>query len=264
MCSDWHSDIAANILDLSDAIDARTQRASARHSRPPVMPISGVCNRVRPVMRRRSTTSGLDLRRDCVIGGIQFLRHATRAPGRVAEQLPRRTRAQQARPGYRPTGHTYCLRTWHQPAAMADNGTTLAIGSPGADRITTAILQALVGYMQIGLPLDEAIRLPRAHVEFPPEGVVSVACEPGLPIDDVTHPAPTVSTTLSMYFRRRIRPLRVVTRMQDSGSQPIRAAPAAPGNTLSSNRTTCCTRRLHRTDRYGLCLPCSTSVAAAA
>ncbi len=82
--------------------------------------------------------------------------------------------------------------------AMADNGTVLAVGSPGADRITTAILQALVGFMQIGLPLDEAIRLPRAHVEFAEEGV-RVACEPGLPVDDVTIPY-RFFDALSMYF----------------------------------------------------------------
>ena len=82
--------------------------------------------------------------------------------------------------------------------AMADNGTKLAIGSPGADRITTAILQALVGYLQIGLPLDDAIRLPRAHVEFADEGV-RVACEPGLPVDEVTIPHRFFEAP-SMYF----------------------------------------------------------------
>lgn len=82
--------------------------------------------------------------------------------------------------------------------ALAGDGTALAIGSPGADRITTAMLQALVGYMQIGLPLDEAIRLPRAHVEFADEGV-RVACEPGLPIDDVEIPHRCFDA-LSMYF----------------------------------------------------------------
>jgi len=82
--------------------------------------------------------------------------------------------------------------------ARAGNGTILAIGSPGADRITTAMLQVLVGYLQIGLSLDEAIRLPRAHVEFPDEGV-RVACEPGLPIDDVTIPHRCFDA-LSMYF----------------------------------------------------------------
>lgn len=82
--------------------------------------------------------------------------------------------------------------------ALGDDGRALAIGSPGADRITTAMLQALVGHLQIGLPLDEAIRLPRAHVEFAEEGV-RVACEPGLPIDDVTIPHRCFDS-LSMYF----------------------------------------------------------------
>jgi gamma-glutamyltranspeptidase/glutathione hydrolase len=83
-------------------------------------------------------------------------------------------------------------------AARAADGTTLAIGSPGADRITTAILQALVGYLQIGLPLDEAVRLPRAHVEFADEGV-RVACEPGLPVDAIDIPQRHFDA-LSMYF----------------------------------------------------------------
>ncbi len=83
-------------------------------------------------------------------------------------------------------------------AALADDGTSLAIGSPGADRITTAMLQALVGYMQIDLPLDEAIRLPRCHVEFA-DDAVRVACEPGLPIELVEIPRRRFDS-LSMYF----------------------------------------------------------------
>ena len=82
--------------------------------------------------------------------------------------------------------------------ALDGAGRALAIGSPGADRITTAMLQVLVGHLQIGLPLDEAIRLPRAHVEFTDAGV-RVACEPGLPIDDVTIPHRCFDA-LSMYF----------------------------------------------------------------
>ena len=82
--------------------------------------------------------------------------------------------------------------------ARAGDGSVLAIGSPGADRITTAMLQALVGYMQIGLPLDEAIRLPRCHVEFTDDGE-RVACEPGLPVEQVTIPH-RLFDSLSMYF----------------------------------------------------------------
>ncbi|GAA2087163.1 gamma-glutamyltransferase [Aeromicrobium tamlense] len=45
----------------------------------------------------------------------------------------------------------------------ADGG-VLAIGSPGADRITTAIVQALTGLVEDGLSLQEAIDHPRIHV----------------------------------------------------------------------------------------------------
>ncbi|MFO6452786.1 MULTISPECIES: gamma-glutamyltransferase [unclassified Aeromicrobium] len=45
----------------------------------------------------------------------------------------------------------------------ADGG-VLAIGSPGADRITTAIVQALTGLVEDGLGLQEAIDHPRIHV----------------------------------------------------------------------------------------------------
>jgi gamma-glutamyltranspeptidase / glutathione hydrolase len=45
-----------------------------------------------------------------------------------------------------------------------DDGTVLAIGSPGADRITTAVAQVLAGFVNGGLPLAEAIAHPRVHV----------------------------------------------------------------------------------------------------
>lgn len=44
------------------------------------------------------------------------------------------------------------------------DGGVLAIGSPGADRITTAIVQALTGLVEDGLSLQEAIDHPRVHV----------------------------------------------------------------------------------------------------
>lgn len=45
-----------------------------------------------------------------------------------------------------------------------DDGGVLAIGSPGADRITTAIVQALTGLVEDGFGLQEAIDHPRVHV----------------------------------------------------------------------------------------------------
>ena len=44
------------------------------------------------------------------------------------------------------------------------DGGVLSIGSPGADRITTAIVQALTGFVEDGLTLQEAIDHPRLHV----------------------------------------------------------------------------------------------------
>ncbi|MET0449736.1 MAG: gamma-glutamyltransferase [Aeromicrobium sp.] len=44
------------------------------------------------------------------------------------------------------------------------DGSALAIGSPGADRITTAIVQALAGFVNAGLGLQDAVNHPRVHV----------------------------------------------------------------------------------------------------
>ncbi|MDQ6715821.1 MAG: gamma-glutamyltransferase family protein, partial [Actinomycetota bacterium] len=45
-------------------------------------------------------------------------------------------------------------------------GQVLAIGSPGADRITTALMQVLGRFCLQGVELDEAIARPRLHVTF--------------------------------------------------------------------------------------------------
>ena len=44
------------------------------------------------------------------------------------------------------------------------DGSTLAVGSPGADRITTAISQVLAGYISGHMSLQEAVYHPRVHV----------------------------------------------------------------------------------------------------
>jgi len=48
--------------------------------------------------------------------------------------------------------------------ARHDDGTVLAVGSPGADRITTALLQVLGGYALGGLDLQAAVDAPRLHL----------------------------------------------------------------------------------------------------
>ncbi len=82
--------------------------------------------------------------------------------------------------------------------ARSNDGRVLATGSPGADRITTAILQVLVNYMHLGMSLEEAVSHPRAHVEIGSEGY-RVAYEAGLPMTDVELPLRRFDQ-LSMFF----------------------------------------------------------------
>ncbi len=56
------------------------------------------------------------------------------------------------------------------------DGAALAIGSPGADRISTAVAQVVAGFVNGGLPLQEAVDHPRVHVHRAgrPDEVVKV------------------------------------------------------------------------------------------
>jgi len=83
-------------------------------------------------------------------------------------------------------------------AAINSNGTIMAIGSPGADRITTAILQTLINHFHLGMPVSSAIDYPRCHVEFTANGY-RVAYEAGLPIDELPVPSRSFDAK-SMYF----------------------------------------------------------------
>lgn len=68
--------------------------------------------------------------------------------------------------------------------ARHGDGAVLAIGSPGADRITTATLQVLVNFLEHGMGLQEAVDHPRLHVELIGSGR-RIACEPGVPVADL-------------------------------------------------------------------------------
>lgn len=50
--------------------------------------------------------------------------------------------------------------------ARDDLGGVLAIGTPGADRITTALMQVITRYTTGGVGLQEAVDAPRVHVEL--------------------------------------------------------------------------------------------------
>lgn len=74
----------------------------------------------------------------------------------------------------------------------------LAVGSPGADRITTALAQGLIARFGFGWSLEDAIAHPRLHVDTSGERDRLMA-EPGLDLPPARLPV-TVFDTTSMYF----------------------------------------------------------------
>ncbi|MBT8211865.1 MAG: gamma-glutamyltransferase family protein [Acidimicrobiia bacterium] len=66
--------------------------------------------------------------------------------------------------------------------ARHKDGTVLAIGSPGADRITSALCCVLVNFLHVGMSLSDSIDASRVHYErF--QGVPTVSHEPGLAVE---------------------------------------------------------------------------------
>lgn len=85
------------------------------------------------------------------------------------------------------------------------DGRVLAIGSPGASRITTAIAQVLFNFISLDMSLEQAIFQPRLHFEFfddtsalKPSGSV-IACETGINTDELSLNRRQFEG-LSMYF----------------------------------------------------------------
>ena len=73
------------------------------------------------------------------------------------------------------------------PSVARRDGAVLAVGSPGADRITTALQQFLINYLQFGMPLADAIAHPRVHVDTSGEDI-QLKAEPGLDLPAVDLP----------------------------------------------------------------------------
>jgi len=84
------------------------------------------------------------------------------------------------------------------PGVARSRNQVVAVGSPGADRITTALHQFLINFIQIGLPLADAVAHPRAHLEISDEGL-NLAVEPGLDMPDLGIPV-TPYPSIGMYF----------------------------------------------------------------
>lgn len=84
------------------------------------------------------------------------------------------------------------------PSVARRDGAVLAVGSPGADRITTALQQFLINYLQMNMPLEDAIAHPRVHIDTSGKQV-RLMSEPGLDLPDVDLPT-KIFPDISMYF----------------------------------------------------------------
>ncbi len=78
------------------------------------------------------------------------------------------------------------------------DGSVMAIASPGADRITTALLQVLANYVVHGMELEASVAHPRVHMEWV-DGTPSCAYEEGIPVDRLGIPSRGFDD-LSMFF----------------------------------------------------------------
>ncbi len=83
--------------------------------------------------------------------------------------------------------------------ARSRHGAVLAIGSPGADRITTAVSSTLVNFMHLGMSLSDSIDHARLHTEVF-DGTPTVSYEPGIDVADVAGFDLRRFPDLSMYF----------------------------------------------------------------
>ncbi|MBA2336401.1 MAG: gamma-glutamyltransferase [Acidimicrobiia bacterium] len=85
------------------------------------------------------------------------------------------------------------------PTTARRPGTALAIGSAGADRITTTLSAILLNFLVLDLPLQAALHHPRLHVEVF-EGTEVIAHEPGTPVQPVDGLGLRPFAPMSMYF----------------------------------------------------------------
>ena len=84
------------------------------------------------------------------------------------------------------------------PSVACREGQVLAVGSPGADRITTALHQFLVNVLQLGMPLEQAVAYPRVHVDTSGDED-RLAAESGIDLPTVDMPLKSYPE-INMYF----------------------------------------------------------------
>lgn len=90
------------------------------------------------------------------------------------------------------------LPTNMTPGVARSGRAVLAFGSPGADRITTALQQFLINHVQMGLSLEQANAAARLHVEVGKEQPF-LSAEEGLDLPELDMPVRRYPPS-SMYF----------------------------------------------------------------
>lgn len=101
------------------------------------------------------------------------------------------------------------------------DGAVLAIGSPGADRITTALLQVLAGFAGAGMDLATAVAHPRLHVRTV-DGNPIVEHEDGIALPSLPWPTHAHGAS-SMYFGGVAAALRRRDGSLEAAADPRRA-----------------------------------------
>jgi len=120
---------------------------------------------------------------------------------------------------------TRLLSNMAPTVARSADGTVVAIGSPGADRITTAILQSFLNFANLGMPLQEAVTHPRLHVELEDDGT-RVAYEPGVRLPDGLGGATRRFDHPDMFFGGVAAAARHPSGELDAGVDPRRSGKA--------------------------------------
>ncbi len=109
--------------------------------------------------------------------------------------------------------------------AIDGNGRVMAVGTPGADRITSAMAMVFLNITRLGLSLEDAIAHPRLHVEGWPEHP-RAAYEPGLDVSKVTLPTRAFDEA-SMFFGGAAAALRHADRTLVAAADPRRTGGTA-------------------------------------
>jgi gamma-glutamyltranspeptidase/glutathione hydrolase len=94
---------------------------------------------------------------------------------------------------------TRLLSNMAPTCARSPEGEVFALGSPGADRITSAIASVLMNHIVCGMSLDDAVSHPRIHAEIF-DGEAMLAVEPGIDTSHVEGLGIRELPELSMYF----------------------------------------------------------------